>query len=223
MGGAGGIERAYGREQKRWQCFAYLVLPLCHDPSPVVCGHLHCPEVLVLHPLIKSRLLSLLLLLALALLPLPAGRSVDAATLYTVLTDANFLSAAPGFDQDSIQQVLERVKSPLAGYEEVVGDDRFSAARSFYSASISRDDSLNPQVLLAILHASGFIHVSAASTFYTFTTGNRRPTLAGVPRPPVWRTQPCIGGRTAIEHWRGNQRRHLRAGPVLCCPFSQSG
>jgi murein DD-endopeptidase MepM/ murein hydrolase activator NlpD len=165
MGGAGGIERAYGREQKRWQCFAYLVLPLCHDPSPVVCGHLHCPEVLVLHPSIKSRLLSLLLLLALALLPLPAGRSVDAATLYTVLTDANFLSAAPGFDQDSIQQVLERVKSPLAGYQEVVGDDRFSAARSFYSASISRDDSLNPQVLLAILHASGVIRVSPQAPF----------------------------------------------------------
>jgi murein DD-endopeptidase MepM/ murein hydrolase activator NlpD len=108
-----------------------------------------------LQSFIPRRLLSLLLLLALALLPLPAERSVDAATLYTVLTDANFFSAAPGFDQDSIQQMLERVKSPLAGYQEVVGDDRFSAARSFYTASMSRDDNLNPQVLVAILHASG--------------------------------------------------------------------
>jgi murein DD-endopeptidase MepM/ murein hydrolase activator NlpD len=108
-----------------------------------------------LPPSFIRRLLSLLILLLLALLPLSAGRGVDAAPLFTLMTDANFLSAPPGYNELSIQQVLERVKSPLAGYQEALGDDLFSAARSIYSAGISRDESLNQQVLLAILHASG--------------------------------------------------------------------
>ncbi|HSV85891.1 MAG TPA: cadherin domain-containing protein [Levilinea sp.] len=93
-------------------------------------------------------------MLSFVLLPLP-GQPADASALWVVITDDRFLSAAPGFDDAAIQAVLERAKSPLAAYTEPLGDDRFSAARSLFTASISRDNTLNPQVLLAILHADG--------------------------------------------------------------------
>jgi hypothetical protein len=45
--------------------------------------------------------------------------------------------------------------SPLTAYQEQLGDDVFSAARAINTASISQEDTLNPQVLLAILHGEG--------------------------------------------------------------------
>lgn len=106
----------------------------------------------------------LIILLTFVLLPLPA-QPADAASLVVALTDENFLSAGPAFDEVAIQAVLERVKSPLAAHREPVGDDWFSAARSLFIASINRDNTLNPQVLLAILHAGGQLQQTPQTPF----------------------------------------------------------
>jgi murein DD-endopeptidase MepM/ murein hydrolase activator NlpD len=116
-------------------------------------------------PIKKSHFLSLILLLALALLPMPAGRSAGASAIWTVLTDDSFRAGPADFDSTAIQQVLERQESPLAGYEEPVGDEIFTAARSIFSAGISRDDTLNPQVLLAILYEDGRLLETAQTPF----------------------------------------------------------
>jgi murein DD-endopeptidase MepM/ murein hydrolase activator NlpD len=118
-----------------------------------------------------KRLTLILILLLLLIIPVSIYQPAGASTLWIVLADANFQSGPPGFDDAAIQKVLERVKSPLAAYQESVGSDTFSAARAIYTASISQEDTLNPQVLLAILHAEGRLQDRGKSPFILLLQG----------------------------------------------------
>jgi murein DD-endopeptidase MepM/ murein hydrolase activator NlpD len=144
----------------------------------------------LLHP---RRAVLLLLLIAVTVLPLLGRSDAGASTYWIIITDQNFVATQSAFDDAAIQEVLLRVKSPLAAYQEPLGDDVFSAARAIHTASISQEDTLNPQVLLAILHGDGRlsqtvsppfiktlqdITVSLWNGYRAYQAGERRLTLA---------------------------------------------
>jgi murein DD-endopeptidase MepM/ murein hydrolase activator NlpD len=117
-------------------------------------------------PLLYSRrAILLLLLIAVTFLPLLGRSDAGASTNWIIITDQNFTAGQAEFDDAAIQEVLLRVKSPLAAYQEPLGDDVFSAARAIYSASISQEDTLNPQVLLAMLYGEGRLSQTVSPPF----------------------------------------------------------
>jgi hypothetical protein len=145
-------------------------------------------------PLLYSRrAVLLLLLIAVTFLPLLGRSDAGASTYWIIITDQNFAAGPAAFDDAAIQEVLLRVKSPLAAYQEPLGDDVFSAARAIYSASISQEDTLNPQVLLAMLYGEGRLSQTVSppftktlqditaqlwNSYHAYQAGERRLTLA---------------------------------------------
>ncbi|MBI9044371.1 MAG: peptidoglycan DD-metalloendopeptidase family protein [Anaerolineaceae bacterium] len=95
----------------------------------------------------KSRVFFLLILLSLLLFGLPNTNS-SAAVEEIIITDFEFLSTEGSFLPENIQTILDAQSSPLASYQEHVGDKDLPASQSFWLASQQMDFGLNPKVLL---------------------------------------------------------------------------
>ncbi|NPV84948.1 MAG: peptidoglycan DD-metalloendopeptidase family protein [Anaerolineae bacterium] len=79
------------------------------------------------------------------------SQPVFAAISDNVVSDYEFLTAEANFYGVQLQQVLILAGSPLAGYQETIGGQEFTAGDLIWLASQQRDFGLNPKVLVATL------------------------------------------------------------------------
>lgn len=73
---------------------------------------------------------------------------VLAASPFLVISDQRFTRIDEAFREEQINQVLQQVNSPLAGYQETVGDQTLTAGDSIWIASQTLEYTINPKVLL---------------------------------------------------------------------------
>jgi hypothetical protein len=145
----------------------------------------------------KKQILSLIALFMLLLAPVSAYQPAGASALWVVLTDANFRSAPPEFDDRHTGSAAAGQK-PAGSLPEPLGDDVFSAARAIYTpVSAAR---IHPQSAGAAGDPAWRRppFTDSLPTFHQNHAGHHRPTLERLPCLPGRGTPPDAGIGTGI-------------------------